>query len=325
MRMLTLVVCLILAAPAGVSVARAGESVGTAIVTPYTPAYASPDHIGVRLQEAPAPVAGIARSGLALDAVALARANAALDAAASPKPKKKSYLPVLYSLIVPGTGEIALGYPYRGVALVAMEALAWSGYYYYNQKGLDDREAYERFADQHWDFGRWIQQHPATYEMVTFAGYTAPVSFDEFDAYGRTLWSQTIPAPWWPGYHTWHPKSTEKQNYYENIGKYDWFISGWDDWDPDPNLSPRPMDTDLRTQYRGMRIESNDNLDTAEKFIFLSIGARVYSLIETYFLVRSYNDSVETGAAPDTESRRYAFTARSTGVTSGEFALEFRF
>ena len=301
MRVLTLVFCLILA------------------VTPYTPVYASPDHIGVQLQETPAPSAGIAQSGLALDAVALARA--ALDEAAGSKPEKKSYLPVLYSLIIPGTGEIALGYPYRGIGLVAVEALAWSGYYYYNQKGLDDREAYERFADQHWDFDRWIQQHPATYEMVNFAGYSAPVSFDEFDAYGRTQWSQTLPAPWWPGYHTWHPKSTEKQNYYENIGKYDWFISGWEDWD----LSTRPMDTDLRTQYRGMRIESNDNLDTAERFIFLSIGARVFSLIETFFLVRSYNQSVETGAVHDAEARRYAFTARSTGITSGEFALEFRF
>ena len=85
------------------------------------------------------------------------------------------------------------------------------------------------------------------------------------------------------------------------------------------------MDTDLRTQYRAMRIESNDNFDTANKFIYLSIGVRVFSLVETYFLVRSHNKAVETGALDAPDGGRYAFTARSTGLRSGEFALEMRF
>jgi hypothetical protein len=240
------------------------------------------------------------------------------DVGVSTKTGKRSYLPVLYSFILPGAGEIALGHKYRGAALVALEVGAWAGYAYYHDQGIQERSDYEAFADAHWDYARWIREHPATEEMVAGTGQDpATVTLEELDTYGRTTWGSQ-----WPGYHTWHPKETEKQNYYENIGKYDWFISGWEDWD----LAGKPHELPLRTQYRAMRIKSNDDLDTAEKFVFLSIATRVYSLIETFFLVRSHNKAVESGSLEKLNNdRRYALTARSTGIASGEVALEIRF
>jgi hypothetical protein len=237
------------------------------------------------------------------------------DSEAPQSPKKKSYLPVLYSFLIPGAGEMVLGYPYRGAALMAAEVVAWSGYYYYRDQGLQGREDYEAYADAHWSRDRFIQQHAATEDMINNAGYTPPVTLEELDAYGRTTWAG------WPPYHTYHAKAEEKQNYYENLGKYDWFISGWDDWD----LATKPTDTANRTHYRGMRNESNDNLDTADPFIILSITARVFSLVETYFLIRSHNRAVESGAGATVDDRRFAFRARSTGPASGELSLEFRF
>lgn len=237
------------------------------------------------------------------------------DAEVSTEVKKQSYLPVLYSLIIPGAGELTLGHKYRGAALVAAEVAAWAGFAHYHDKGLQGRTDYEAYADAHWDYDRWIEEHPATEEMIA-GGANPPITLDELDTYGRTTWGSK-----WPGYHTWHSKEKEKQNYYENIGKYDWFISGWEDWD----LATKPMNTNLRTQYRAMRKSSNDDLDTADKFIYLSITARVYSLVETIFLVRSHNNASQAGAVGAHDSRRYAFKARSTGIASGEFALEIRF
>jgi hypothetical protein len=227
----------------------------------------------------------------------------------------KSYLPVLYSLVVPGLGEIALGHYYRGAALVAAEAIAWTSYAHFRNKGLDGRDTFEAYADAHWNYTEWIARHPATAEMVQGTGGDPyAVTFAELDLYGRTTWGSQ-----WPGYHTYAAKGDEKLNSYENIGKYDWFISGWDDWDS----STRPMSTANRTTYRGLRKQSNDDLDTADKFIFLSIAARVYSVVETVILVRSSREDL--GAAQARPERSYAFTARSTGLTAGEFALEFRF
>jgi hypothetical protein len=218
---------------------------------------------------------------------------------------KGKYLPVLYSLLIPGTGEIALGYPKRGVALIVLEVAAWAGYAYYNSSGLDARDEFEAFADAHWDHDRWIINHPAL-EGIT------PKTFEQLEIEGLTNWSG------WPGYHSYAAKDDVKLNYYENIGKYDWFISGWEDWDP----VGKPMNTALRNQYRALRQESNDDLDTADRFIYLSIATRVFSLVETIILARRSGGDDEPAAK---ETSSYSFTSRSTGVASGEFAFVYRF
>jgi hypothetical protein len=214
-----------------------------------------------------------------------------------------SYLPVLFSLLVPGTGELVLGHYVRGSVLLAAEVTAWVGYAHYHNEGLDKRAEYEAFADAHWDYDRWIDDHLATEGLVD-------PTFEELDSIGRNHWDE------WPGYHTWHSKEEEKQNYYENIGKYDWFISGWEDWDGSSH------DTSLRTAYREMRIDSNDDLDTADKFIYLSVATRVFSLIDTYFLVRRAGKEAGAAAAP---KPGWSFEAHATGRASGQVSLLYRF
>lgn len=222
---------------------------------------------------------------------------------------KQSYLPVLYSLLIPGTGEIAMGYPKRGVALIALEATAWIGYFHYHDEGLDGRAEFEAFADAHWDYDRWIIDHPAV-EALPVQERT----FDTLDAIGQSTWGTN-----WPGYHSYASKEEAELNYYENIGKYDWFISGWEDWDP----VGKPHNTSLRTEYRAMRKQSNDDLDTAEQFVFLSIATRVFSLIETVYLARKRSDSTE--GSNDSSERKYSITTRSKSLTSGEVAFVYRF
>lgn len=221
---------------------------------------------------------------------------------------RHKYLPVVLSLLVPGTGEIYMGYYGRGAVLVAAEITAWVGYAYYHQEGLDSRDDYEQFADAHWNYDKWITDHPATQDLPL-----EDRDFATLDSIGRNDW-----VGLWPGYHTWHSKEEEKQNYYETIGKYDWFISGWEDWDPDTD--PWAQDTDLRTTYRSMRKTSNDELDKADKFIYLSIAARVVSLVETVLLTRDGSNSSAEGA-----TRGFSVKTRATGLASGEIALVYRF
>ncbi len=229
-----------------------------------------------------------------------------LDSQSSGSTGGTSYLPVLFSLLVPGTGEMYMGYWARGGVLLGLEVAAWAGYIHYHNQGLDGRIEYEQFADTYWDYDRWVFDHPAN-ESVDPANRT----FETLDEIGRTVWEG------WPGYHTWHSKEEEKQNYYENIGKYDWFISGWQDWDP----AAKPMNTDLRTQYRQMRISSNDDLDTANKFIYLSIATRVVSLVQTYFLVR--RDAKRS--AEMSQAKTFSIDAHATGLSSGQVSLVYRF
>jgi hypothetical protein len=224
------------------------------------------------------------------------------------------YLPVLLSLLVPGTGEIYMGYYVRGVALVGVEVAAWTGYSYYHNMGLDSRADYEKFADSHWNYDKWVDDH-ALWRDPEYVDVD-PKDFAALDSIGSNYWEG------WPAYHTWHSKEEEKQNYYENIGKYDWFISGWEDWDP----VAQPRDSDMRTTYRAMRKESNDELDKATEFIYLSIAARVFSLVETVLLARREDDRRDdahpTGENP---SSGFSIETRATGIASGEVALVYRF
>jgi len=220
-----------------------------------------------------------------------------------------SYWPVLFSALMPGVGELYLGYKWRGAGLMALEIAAWTGYFYYRNEGLDAREAYESFADTHWDTQRWVDHHPDIYDLQ---GQT----IEDLEEIGKNKSGSGD----WPGYIPWVSQEEDKQHYYENLGKYDWYLSGWADFDPE--VQPWMTDTDLRDQYRSMRKDSNDKLDTANGFIYLSLGTRVFSVIETFFLARSAGRSDDSN---DVSSNHFRVKTRPKGFRGAEIALEYHF
>ncbi|MDH4036783.1 MAG: hypothetical protein OEX18_05010 [Candidatus Krumholzibacteria bacterium] len=233
----------------------------------------------------------------------------AMVASADAAPKQ-NYLPVLYSLLIPGTGEISMGYYGRGIALVAAEILAWTGYAVYHSDGMDQRDAYESFADTYWNMDKWIDDHPCNVEQ--YGDGTRTLENLELCGQGGSG------SGAWPGYVPYVSRDEDKQHYYENLGKYDWYISGWSDWDP--SADPYLEDTALRDQYRAMRGESNDSLDKANEFIWISVVARAFSLAETAIIVHN-----RRGAQDGGEGGGMALRARPRGLDGGELALEVRF
>jgi hypothetical protein len=219
----------------------------------------------------------------------------------------QSYWPVLYSTLVPGLGEMTMGYWGRGIALMAVEVAAWTGYFINHNEGLDKRDEYEAFADAYWNFDKWIDDHPCP---------TVPpdATLEDVEECGKASSGSGA----WPGYIPWVSKEEDKQHYYENIGKYDWYISGWQDWDA--SQSPLAHQTDLRTEYRALRGESNDALDTATSFVWVSVVARAISIAETAIIVHNRREDAASGRPAPVSLR-----ARPRGYTGGEVALEVRF
>jgi hypothetical protein len=244
-----------------VSAATRVEPSSEGVIPPYMASFPSTGAIGTGMSHASELAEW--RASIAVDTAPEFAALA--DDETTPTSSKGKYLPVLYSLLIPGTGEIALGYPKRGIALIALEVAAWVGYAYYNDQGLDGRAEFEAFADTHWDHDKWIGDHPAV------EGFPANLkTFEVLDSVGQFWWQ------------------------------------GW-----------------LRDQYRALRRESNSDLDTADRFIYLSVVTRVFSLVETVILARR---SDSKGAdSDDSEKSNYSFTTRSTSLTSGEVAFEYRF
>lgn len=232
----------------------------------------------------------------------------ALEGAASAAPVQQSYWPLLYSALIPGLGETTMGYEKRGIALMAAEVVAWTGYYKNHNDGMDERAAYESYADVHWSENRWVTNFPNLCPPST--------TVDQIEQCGR----MSSGSGAWPGYIPYVPKSVDKQHYYENLGKYDWYISGWDDWDP--TTTPYEHQTDRRTEYRAMRKESNNSLDKADSFVWLSVAARAFSLAETAIIIHGRRGDATGGGGGGSP---ISFEARPRGTTGGEVALEVRF
>jgi len=225
----------------------------------------------------------------------------------------QSWWPVLYSALVPGVGELTMGDYKAGIPAVALEVAAWTGYFSKHDQGLETRKEYEAFADANWMQSKWIDDHIFVYPNLPPPDNISTPA--QMDSIGQIVG----PSGAWPGYIPWVSKEEDKQHFYENIGKYDWYISGWTDYDPDT----APHDTALRDQYRSMRIKSNDQLDDAEKFIYLSLGVRVWSLVYTTLKVKRARDAVGT-AALETDNH-FAFRAKPKGLSGGVVALEYWF
>ncbi len=226
--------------------------------------------------------------------------------------KQQSYWPVLYSALVPGLGELTMGYKVRGIALMTIDVASWIGYFSLHQDGLDKREEYEAFADQYWAQRKFIDDHPLVWNNT---GWTQ----EELEAAGQGVSGSG--GPWWNGYIPWVSKEEDKQHYYENIGKYDWFVSGWSDYDP--TLNPPLAKSALRDQYRDMRGESNNALDDANAFVWVSLAARAVSIVETAIIVRNRRDDGAQSSVLREQS--FAVRARPRGFDGGEVALEVRF
>jgi hypothetical protein len=228
--------------------------------------------------------------------------------AAGTTPAQQNWWPLLYSAIIPGTGELMMGYEKRGIALMALEIAAWTGYFYNHEEGLNKRADYEGFADANWDQQRWADWHYDVYP--TFTGFTPA----QMDSVGQEKSGNGA----WPGYSPWVSKEEDRQHYYENIGKYDWYISGWSDYDPDT----APHNTDLRDTYRTMRKESNDQLDTSNQFIYLSLATRVFSMVETSLLIVKARKQDDEQASLD---NAWMFRAKPQGMSGGQVYVEYRF
>lgn len=265
----------------------------------------------------PSAFAAYANAEAAARSAAFSAENHAYYFQADPAPaeatERQSYMPVLYSALMPGLGELTMGYTVRGIALMAVEVAAWTGYFVNHDDGMEMRDEYEAFADQYWVQQKFIDDHPLIYPLT---GQTQEYLEEQGQAVSGSG------GEWWTGYIPWVSKEEDKQHYYENIGKYDWFVSGWSDYDP--TIDPPVPVSAKREQYVSMRNDSNNSLDDANAFVWVSLATRVFSIAETAIIVRNRraDDSQASRRGPDVP---VAIKARPRGLNGGELALEVRF
>jgi hypothetical protein len=175
-----------------------------------------------------------------------------------PKPEgpKSAAKAFFYSLAIPGTGHLYAGYQ-RGWVHVGIEGLTWLTYFYYHDRGHTKEDEFEAYADDHWDYARWISE-------CGCQGSPADSIILEF-------------------------RDHNKQQYYEDIGKIPTYFEGWDDYNTSNN------DSANRRFYRGIRNDSNNFFKNANYALAAAFVNRIVSAVDVLRLVRKQGKGVELG------------------------------
>jgi hypothetical protein len=225
-----------------------------------------------------------------------------------PGERKSVLLAAGLSLLIPGTGELYAGSYWKAALFFAIEVAAWGLAYSYDQRGDRQTEDFQAYADGHWTVNQYTeytrvnakamngQLDPATYALYN---PDQTVNWSELNRLERDIggwYSHTLPA-------------YGSQQYYELIGKYPQYFSGWSD----ANTSLPPVYPIVKANlppnslwYNGERGKANDNYATATTFVTVAFVNHVVSALDAAWTAGSVNARLSAAALPVPAGRSVA-------------------
>jgi hypothetical protein len=173
--------------------------------------------------------------------------------------KKSPFLAGVMSLLIPGSGEIYVGEYLKAGIFLAIEAAVITTAVVYDNKGDNKTTEFENYADDY-------QNPDHNWSVLKYAEWL--ITYEQGDP-AMILSNDPNLPPWeqvdWDllnasetGSHKLPPHG--EQQYYELIGKYHQYSSGWNDFTGGANknqISPN------FTYYSGMRGDANDYYSVA--------------------------------------------------------------
>lgn len=206
----------------------------------------------------------------------------------APMDRKSPGVAFLMSLAVPGAGEFWAGNKTRAAIFFGLDVLGWSARLSWSGKGDKLEDEFRARADSTydpWNYLAWRDSRNSRFSSITHA---LPCS-----AYVKAAPS-SVPIPDairdCPG--------SDKQQFYELIGKYDQFVSGWEDvLDGTGNRveftevdSAENFQSQTRLSYEVDRNESNKHLKRASIMTGLILVNHVFSAIDAARVARARNE-----------------------------------
>lgn len=167
---------------------------------------------------------------------------------------------LLFSALIPGAGELYAKSYIKAGAFFLAEVVSWMVYGNYTSKGNDQEKKFQNYADAHWNPNVWLDWRQ---------NYTQGID----DAHDTTMVK----------YISGDKAVTTEQQYYEMIGKYPAFFTGWDFAEYYQNQSE--FDTiDMDSMEVKQRASSDignymDMRDKSNKFFRLARTATNYVIV----------------------------------------------
>ncbi len=173
--------------------------------------------------------------------------------------KKSPILGGLFSLVLPGAGEFYSEEYLKAGIFAGVEILLITTAIVYNNKGDDQTSHFEDYADERWSvvkYAEWLNEYHD--KEITIDPNTS------LNPWERVNWNELNTNE--EGSHTLPPYGT--QQYYELIGKYYQYSSGWDDYSGGENNT---LTSPNFHYYSGMRGDANDYYNVSSKAVMLII------------------------------------------------------
>ena len=174
--------------------------------------------------------------------------------AASPEEMSSGKSPrkaFLFSAILPGAGELYMGAKKRAAVFFGLEALTVGLYMSWKGKGDDIEKEFRQTADEQWDVLSYLAWRGSTISRNSSITHALPcstyiVNEGSLDNCG----------------------GSEKQQYYELMGKYDQFVAGWSDLQDATGNTVQPTQIDSVENYLSEnRLVYEDRRDDSNKFL----------------------------------------------------------
>jgi hypothetical protein len=228
---------------------------------------------------------------------------------------------VMFSLVIPGAGQLYSGSWLRAAPWFAIEVASWVMFSKYNAEGDDKTKEFEKFAGPHlntdptaghFNYDAYmlrefqIAGNPTINETGTiYDGTFEDWKSEAWDVDGGR--SSYLPPPFGHNINT-----PDIQQYYEMIGKYyTQFGYGWIDtyetfsvtenniWTvsgDDPSTLWFDGSSPMFFHYRDMRGEANDLLDKSNMAMEVVLANHVLSALDAAFAIRSHNRRISESA-----------------------------
>jgi hypothetical protein len=236
----------------------------------------------------------------------------------------KKTLSIIASLLLPGSGQIIQQAPiWKSALFLGIESLALYELWYGRKQAEDLRNKYESFADQKWDISRWARTSQLLLGDIRSSGYTEVYDVTVIGSHhllleidGRFISSDTL--HYFPELGA---TVVRNRDFYENIGKYDQFVAGWDDALSDWYIVEKNVgdyveiiiQTPHRNSYLNQRKDSNDLLNRANFAITTIIFNHVFSAIDAWI----YSKKMEPKKAFTDKKMRILLNSGTHGRISG--------
>jgi hypothetical protein len=211
--------------------------------------------------------------------------------------KKSPARAFIQSFLIPGWGQLyAKSAIWKPILFVGLEAGGWFGVTTHRGNGNDKEKVYRAFADDYWDPDRYINGLNETFYNGTQIEnrYLDTISYTTLDDDDKLVYHSL-------SHHAFFKSDgsgVEKDEYYENIGKYHQFNFGWDDY-PQVGSDAFPEDpsdtahlnyvSPHRKTYINMRDEANQEFKRASTFLAATVANHLLAGFWAAIDARAYN------------------------------------